>query len=315
MIPLQVFTDQQITDIRSSISGTNYPSNYVLHQFGWDYYFLGNFWAIIIYNAIFLIFFLVLFAINYSSERFRQADNFVFRFLRRIPQRPLNYFDGLCRVQFITTIWCGLLQFQYYSTNVSIASISLETQVINLIITMVAFVGSTVWPFFVMIYTWNRHKHLNLNHFHYLYDDIFYRRISSLADEVQSYLYIGIRFGRLFLYTILVALLMRQPIVGPVLLIFANVLEGIIVFVLQVYRNNILMGFKLFENTLFVVTAVLVLIFTNFSTSSSISDSDYFNVGYGIIVCFVLMIINAFIRFTYLIYDKCKADNSFVLGE
>lgn len=111
-------------------------------------------------------------------------------------------------------------------------------QVISLIICILALVVSIVWPFVVTIYTYRRHYVMNVNHFRYCYHDLYYLKISSVADEPKSYLYVGIRFGKLLAYAIFIALFINQSIIGPVLLIFFNIIEGVMAYFLKIYRSS-----------------------------------------------------------------------------
>lgn len=79
---------------------------------------------------------------------------------------------------------------------------------------------------------------MNVNHFRYCYHDIFYLKISSVADEPKYYLYVAVKFGKLLAYAIFIALFINQFIIGPVLLIFANIIEGTIAYFLKIYRSE-----------------------------------------------------------------------------
>lgn len=55
-------------------------------------------------------------------------------------------------------------------------------QAVNLVICVLAFIISIVWPIVVTIYTYRRHFTMNIKHFRYCYHDLYYLKISSVAD-------------------------------------------------------------------------------------------------------------------------------------
>lgn len=148
---------------------------------------------------------------------FRNSPNKVIKFFRDIPQRPLNYIDQIWRYQFITTMWSSFIQFSSFNG-------STGEMRFNLAICIFSFMISLVWPIFVMIYTYRQHFVMNVEYFMYLYNDIYYRRISSIADKTRYYVYIGVRFGRYFCYALFIAVFIYQSIIGPVFLLTINFL-------------------------------------------------------------------------------------------
>jgi len=136
------------------------------------------------------------------------------RFLRSIPQRPLAYFDQIWRYQFLATTWACLQQFTSF--------VSESAQVINLVICVAAFVVTLLWPLVVVIYTYVKHNRMHVNHFRYAYHDIYYLKISSVADDPRSYLYVGVKYARILAYAVFIALFINQQIIGPVILIIVN---------------------------------------------------------------------------------------------
>lgn len=50
-------------------------------------------------------------------------------------------------------------------------------------------------------------------------------------------MYVGMRAMRLLAYAIFIALFVNQSIIGPVILIFFNLIEGSVAFFLDIYRN------------------------------------------------------------------------------
>jgi hypothetical protein len=195
----------------------------IFQQYNIDVYFTRSFYAVIIINIIYLGWFVILALINHFVNRFAFSDSKFIKFFRNIPRRPINYFDQIWRYQFFTTMWASFLQF--YNFNATDGREGL-----NLAICIIAFVISLIWPIFVMIYTYRRHFKLNVNHFLYLYEDIYYRKISSVADNIKYYTYIAIRFGRYLFYGIFIALFINHEVIGPVILILVNLIELIYVF-------------------------------------------------------------------------------------
>jgi hypothetical protein len=129
----------------------------------------------------------------------------------------MNYFDQIWRYQFITTMWASFIQFYYFSGPTA------EMR-LNLALCIASFIISLVWPVVVMIYTYHQHLVINVEHFLYLYNDIYYRRISSIADKTSYYMYIAVRFGRYFFFALFIAVFVFQAVIGPVILLAATIL-------------------------------------------------------------------------------------------
>ena len=53
---------------------------------------------------------------------------------------------------------------------------------VSLIICLFAFAISILWPLIMTIYTYRQHYVMNVNHFRYCYHDLYYLKISSVAD-------------------------------------------------------------------------------------------------------------------------------------
>ncbi len=96
-----------------------------------------------------------------------------------------------------------------------------------------------------MVYTYDQHLVINVEHFLYLYNDIYYRKISSIANKTSSYLYIVVRFGRYFFYALFIAVFVYQNIIGPVILLAVSILEIIYIVNFSVYRDNVYLMFKI----------------------------------------------------------------------
>ncbi len=96
-----------------------------------------------------------------------------------------------------------------------------------------------------MIYTYNQHQKINVEYFLYLYNHIFYRKISSIADGTYYYLYIAVRFGRYLFYALFIAVFVYQNIIGPVILMAASVLEIIYIVNFSIFRDKVYLMFKI----------------------------------------------------------------------
>jgi len=147
-----------------------------------------------------------------------------------------------------------------------------DGQIVNLIICILAFVIAIVWPFVVTIFTFRRHYTMNVNHFRYLYHDLYYLKISSVADEPKYYLYVGIKYGRLLAYAIFIGLFVNQSVIGPVILIFVNLAELLIAFFLDIYRKGLYLLTRIIENILLSVVAILFLVVYGFSNKDTFSQ-------------------------------------------
>lgn len=102
-----------INSIENSLFGMEplIPSNYIFQQFNIDVYFLRSIYPILIINAIFIGWFIILKIVEVAVAPFRNSPNKVVRFLRSIPGRPLAYFDQIWRYQFLAVMWACMLQF------------------------------------------------------------------------------------------------------------------------------------------------------------------------------------------------------------
>lgn len=148
-------------------------------------------------------------------------------------------------------------------------------QIVNLIICVAALVFSGLWPVLVTIYVFKKHFTTNVNTFRYLYHDLFYLKISSVADEPKSYLYTIMKTIRLFIYASFIALSTNTSVIGPVILIFVNVADGIFAYFLDIYREDLYLATRIIENLLLSIAAVLCLVIFGFSDMSSFSQESY----------------------------------------
>jgi hypothetical protein len=144
-------------------------------------------------------------------------------------------------------------------------------QVISLIICVAAFITAVVWPFVVTIYTYRKHFTMNINHFRYCYHDLYYLKISSVADEPKFYFYVGIRFGKYLAYAIFIAFFINQSIIGPVLLIFFNIIEATITYFLKIYRSGYYLFTRIVENLLLCIVAIICLMIFDLTNSESLN--------------------------------------------
>lgn len=209
-------------------------------------YFARSFYAIIIINLIYLFWFVVLLLCYKFLRPFRTSPNKLIKFFRDIPQRPLNYMDQIWRYQFITTVWASFLQFFNFDGNTGAMRL-------NLALCIFSFIISILWPIFVMIYTYRQHLVINVEHFMYLYNDIYYRKISSLAEKASYYMYIAVRFGRYFFYALFIAVFIFRSTIGPVILLAVTFLEIIYVLKFKVYRDKLYLLLKIIENIGFMI--------------------------------------------------------------
>lgn len=119
-------------------------------------------------------------------------------------------------------------------------------------------------------------------------------------------MYTAMRASRLLAYAIFIALFVNQSVIGPVLLIFFNLVDGAVAFFLDIYRTAPYLLTRVLENILLIVSAILCLVIYGFSDRTSLDTNGYENLGYGLTTIFVLLIINAIARFLYLCYKKVK---------
>ena len=171
---LNYFSDNQ--KIEDNLFGLTpkIPSNFIFLQYNIDVYFLRSIYPILIINAIFIGWFIILKIIEACSSGCRNSPNKVIRFLRSIPTRPLAYFDQIWRYQFLAVMWACMLQFTDFEGQ--------GGQVVNLVICVLAFVISILWPFVVTIYIYRRHFTTNAKHFLFLYHDLMYLKTTSLCN-------------------------------------------------------------------------------------------------------------------------------------
>ena len=268
-------------------------SNFIFRQYNIDVYFLRSIYPILIINAVFIGWFIILKLLDSLVTPFHNSPNKLVRFLRSIPSRPLAYFDQIWRYQYLAVVWACLLQFTNFSG-----------PTLNLIICAAAFTVALVWPIVTTIYIYRRHFTTNAKSFLFLYHDMLYLRTSSLCDEPKSYLYVGIRAGKLLAYAVFIGLFVNNSIIGPVLLIFYNLIDGAISIFLGIYRSTVYLMTRIIEILLLIVAAILCMVMFVFADRSTLSDSSYENIGYMLVTVFILIIINGVIRMIYLGYRK-----------
>lgn len=223
-VPLSFATRMQhlnyfanISSIENNLFGDLlYPGHVIFKQFNIDVYFLRSFYPILIINAIFIGWFIILKICYFALSCFSQSNNKVIRFFRSIPQRPLSYFDQIWRYQFLATMWACFMQFTDFQAT--------GGQVVSLIVCVAAFIVAIIWPIVATVYTYRSHFVVNINHFRYLYHDLYYLKISSVADQPKYYLYVLVRFCKIFAYAVFIALFISNTIIGPVILIFVNII-------------------------------------------------------------------------------------------
>lgn len=201
-------------------------SNFIFQQFNIDVYFLRSIYPILIINAIFIGWFIILKLLMFT-QGFSNSSNKIIRFFRSIPTRPLAFFDQIWRYQYLPVVWACMIQFTNFSG-----------PVINLIICVLAFVIAVLWPVVITVYIYRKHFTTNAKHFLFLYHDMMYLKTSSLCDNPKSYLYIGFRTGKLLAYAVFIALFVNNSIIGPVLLIFYNLIDSAIAVFLKIYHSS-----------------------------------------------------------------------------
>ena len=106
-----------IASIENSLFGLEplIPSNYIYTQFNIDVYFLRSIYPILIINAVFIGWFLILKLLQWVVPTFRLSSSRPARFFRSIPDRPLAYFDQIWRYQYLAVMWACMLQFSNFS--------------------------------------------------------------------------------------------------------------------------------------------------------------------------------------------------------
>ena len=93
-----------------------------------------------------------------------------------------------------------------------------------------------------------------------------------------------------------------------------NVIEAVYILVAKIYVNDLkAVFFKVVENVLLVVLEIELLFV--YGLSNSISDDDFLNLGYAMIVIVVLLIINGMIRLVYFGYEKAHSFYYNIYGE
>ena len=227
---LNYFAD--ITSIEKNLFGLEplVPSNYIFTQYNIDVYFLRSIYPLIIINAIFIGWFLILKALKHFVYAFGHSPSKPAIFFRSIIDRPLAYFDQIFRYQYLAVMWACMIQFTNFTGEGS--------KKLNLAICIIGFIIAFVWPFAVTIYTAFFTGVKYIKHSIYLYHDIYYLKISSVGDQPKFYLYTLVKTGRLLAYAIFIGLFVNQSIIGPVLLIFVNLIDGLISFFLDIYKTG-----------------------------------------------------------------------------
>lgn len=236
------------------------PSNYIFTQFNIDIYFLRSIYPLLIINAVYIGWFVILKLLKYFVYAFNHSPNKVARFFRSITDRPLAYFDQIFRYQYLAVMWACMIQFTNFTGE--------GGKKLNLAICIIAFIIAFLWPFAVTVYTAFFTGVKYIKHSIYLYHDIYYLKISSVGDQPKFYLYTIVKTGRLLAYAVFIGLFVNQSIIGPVLLIFVNLIDGLISYFLDIYRTGAYLLTRLIENTLLIIAAILCLVIFAFSDAS-----------------------------------------------
>lgn len=224
-----------------------------------DVYFLRSIYPILIINAIFIGWFII-FKLLLCVQGFRNSSNKFIRFFRSIPTRPVAFFDQIWRYQYLPVMWACMLQFTNFSG-----------PVLNLVICVLAFAIAVLWPIVVTVYIYRRHFTTNAKHFLYQYHDIMYLKTSSLCDNPKSYLYIGIKMGKLLAYAIFIALFVNNSIIGPVLLIFYNLIDGAIAIFLKIFHSSLYLLTRIIENVLLIIASIIIMIIFGFADTDTLT--------------------------------------------
>ena len=144
---LNYFADNDISSIEKQWFGDyEHPSPYFFQQFNKDILFLRSFYPTIIINLIYLGWF-ILMKVVCSLKPLKESKALFVKFLRSIPDRPLNFIDQIWRYQFITTIWAAFMQFYILKTDTA-------WERFNIAFCFIAFIISLLWPIFVIAYTY-----------------------------------------------------------------------------------------------------------------------------------------------------------------
>ena len=128
--------------------------------------------------------------------------------------------------------------------------------------------------------------------------------MSSLSDRPKYYLYVAMKTGRLLAYAVFIGLFINQTIIGPVLLIFINLIDGCMAFFLNIYRTGPYLLTRIIENLLLIISAILFLAILGVADDPDFKPTHFEDLGFGLSTVFVLIVINGFVRFIYLIYKK-----------
>lgn len=197
-------------------------------------------YPILILNICYAVYYMLLVLVFCLFKGLKKSENLFIRWFCELAERPANFFDSLFRWQFVTVVWTAAVQFEHLNSNSTYRSF----RNFNGFLAIFMFVCSCLYPILMAFYLYRVKKIVLKESFGYIYEDIFFKRIKKSQDEYDSFIYIIVKFLRLFMYAFFGAMLVGQQIAAPVIMMVSTVLEYVYVLSKEIYLDRLLLVFK-----------------------------------------------------------------------
>ena len=274
-------------------SSKNIPVRFFLYSS--ETFFLQQFYAIIIVNFIYLIWFgFVYYAGKRINEELIDEEKQIHhRVIDNIANRVINFFDQIWRYQFLSTIWFCFVQFY------GISSASRAT-VLNGVLCILAFICSISWPVFVTFYCRRQYYQLEYSEYLYFYEDIYFGKIPHY-ELPSTHHRIGFplfRAAKLFYIALVSCYFGANPILALFCLLIVHVAQLLYTKNQEIYLDKKYWLLRVIENGLFVVIQLITAVMLG--CNKIVSSSVYKAMGYFLSGLALLVIINGAVRVSYL---------------
>lgn len=270
-----------------------------MEQYHTDVTFIRGIYPIFIINLIYILFYVLLSALFCAVKSLSASQSLFVKWFKDIADRPVNYFDGMLRWQYTAVVW--ITACQLLSMHVSPVKVF---QGFNNFFTIVALLWTGLYPLLIAFYLYRVRKIVLKDSFSTNYEDIFFKRIKNSQDEYDSFIYIAVRFLRLFFCSLLTGLLIEQEIAAPVIILIATLLELAYVLAKSIYLDRLLLLFKILEAIGFVVLEVVYVVM--WAQSDKWPYRDYMKIGFIADAAIIWIMAVCFLRALYYIYSKLR---------
>lgn len=231
---------------RKAIEGAILPKNHhqlsphIFEQYHTDITFIRGIYPILFLNIIYVVYYILVGVLFCAIKQLSASENMLIKWFKEIADRPFNFFDGILRWQYVTAVWVTTCQLHQFSVSPVKAF-----EGFNNFLTVVSIIWVGLYPFLIALYLYRVRKVILKDSFSINYEDVFYKRIKKSQDEYESFVYVTVRFLRLFLCALFTALLADQQIAAPTIVLITTVLELVYILSKEIYLDKLLLIFKI----------------------------------------------------------------------